>query len=204
VWSVRFGEESAAVNDIDGMRYLAALLEKPGRYIPAATLSNLLQLGGPVRPLHHLDAAGPDWDAKRRRPPHSLPLVRSDELSTRSVAMQEVLDGEAVRDYRRRIGWLQDALATAGNPDRFDSLASEKRFIEKELHAARGFGGRTRPLDSTPQEKARQRVRQAIDYASDKIARSAPSLAHHLRESVRADSAAYAYLPVGPAPDWAL
>jgi hypothetical protein len=117
---------------------------------------------------------------------------------------QEVLDREAVSQYRRRIGWLVEALAATGDPARLDSLAREKSRIERELREARGMGGRMRALGSTPEEKARQRVRQAVTYAGEKLSPAAPALARHFRSSVRADAYAYACLPAGDPPDWAL
>jgi hypothetical protein len=107
------------------------------------------------------------------RPPHSGADV--------------VLDDRAKAEYRRRLAEL-DAEIDEAQADhdlhRAERAVAERKAIISELSAAVGLGGRDRRLGAES-ERARKAVTARIREAIDRIRRSDPALADHLREAVR-------------------
>lgn len=98
-----------------------------------------------------------------------------------------LLDEEARQRYRRR--WAEidagiDEADAAGDVGRAELCRLERDALVKTLSAATGLGGRAREVPG-PQERARQAVRARIRHALDRIERSHPELARHLRRSIR-------------------
>jgi hypothetical protein len=85
----------------------------------------------------------------------------------------ELLDDEARRSYRRRLGELDPALD-----------GEERAWLLEQLGAATGLAGRRRTTGSSD-ERARVAVRKAIVAALARIAETDPWLGRHLRDRVR-------------------
>jgi len=99
----------------------------------------------------------------------------------------EILDAQAIRAYEGRLREIESELATiAQNRDRrlATALTEEAAFIERELASARGLNGRTR-LASNDLDRARRRVRMAVNRAISRIAGPLPDLSRHLEATVR-------------------
>ena len=125
--------------------------------------------------------------ARPHQPVVALSLVRA--MSDAPLATGDtgpVLDREAIRQYRRRLAELDEALdaaALGGDRKREAEWAAEREALIAELKRATGLGGRPRRSGS-PAEKARVNVTRTIRHAIGELASSAPDLAAHLEESI--------------------
>ena len=125
--------------------------------------------------------------ARPHRPVPALSLVGtlSDEPIP-SADTGPMLDREALRQYRQRLGELDDELdaaAVRGDHERQAERSAERDALIAELKRATGLGGRPRRSGS-PAEKARLNVTRTIRHAITNLATRAPELAAHLDESI--------------------
>ena len=154
-WRVRFGDEEARVKDADGLRYIAYLLERPDVPVPVTELFGA--------------RAG------------------ATEEAPRSGDAGEVLDRDAIEAYRARSRDLRETLeeATARSDRGAAEIARrELAFIEEELRAAVGLGGRSRRAASEV-ERIRVNVTTRIKKTIDRLRERAPSLSHHLATTIK-------------------
>ena len=99
----------------------------------------------------------------------------------------EVLDGQAIADYRRRAADVEEELAEARAREdlaRQEALSLELEALGSQLAAAVGLGGRSRRTGS-PVERARQSVTKALRGVQRRIAEDHPRLGRHLEASLR-------------------
>jgi tetratricopeptide (TPR) repeat protein len=191
--AVRFAEES---REVDVARQIDELLRKLS-HADATNHATLRPEGG----TWHIQYDGADihmpdlkglWHlrellARPHQPVGALALVgaASDEpLATADTG--PVLDREALRQYRRRLAELDDALDAAllrGDSKRQAEQTAEREALIEELKRATGLGGRPRRSGS-PAEKARVNVTRTIRHAIGELASRAPDLAAHLDESI--------------------
>lgn len=97
-----------------------------------------------------------------------------------------LLDREALRQYRKRLSELDDALddaAVRGDASSLARRSAERDALIAELKRATGLGGRPRRSGS-PAEKARLNVTRTIRHAIIDLSTKAPELAAHLDESI--------------------
>ena len=156
-WTVASDGRVMRLRDSKGMRVLARLLANPGR--PHASL-DLERLGAP------------DGDATARA------VARSDA--------GEILDDEARRQYRVRLGELREAIGDAealGKADEAGAMRDEMDLITHELGRALGLGGRSRRAGSVA-ERARLNVTRAVKSSMRRIAAVDLGLAAHLEATV--------------------
>jgi hypothetical protein len=176
VWRARWRDESATLRDLDGVRYLAELLARPGVEVPAVDLLPLARKG-------RADAdAPPGVDASGAR------AALDDALPG--------LDATARAAYERRLHDLRDAEEEArawGDRERAAKARAEMEALAAELARAVGLGGRGRATGSTA-ERVRVNVTLRLRAAIQKIAEQAPALGHHLDTCVRT-GAFCAYVP---------
>ena len=120
-----------------------------------------------MRGLEHLHQliSHPDHDVPARALAGTEPVNAQTGL--------EVLDAQAQRAYQARLAQL--------DPERD---AQERHWLEAQLNAGTGLGGRPRTTGSTD-ERARVAVRKAVVAALARIAESDPALGRHLRDRVR-------------------
>lgn len=125
--------------------------------------------------------------ARPHQPVVALSLVGASSDEPRATGdTGPVLDREAIRQYRRRLAKLDEALDAAalrGDREREAESAAEREALIAELKRATGLGGRPRRSGS-PAEKARVNVTRTIRHAIGELASSAPDLAAHLEESI--------------------
>ncbi|HUS68043.1 MAG TPA: hypothetical protein VMZ28_26100, partial [Kofleriaceae bacterium] len=99
----------------------------------------------------------------------------------------DALDPQAIAAYKERLEDLRDAEAEAeahNDPARAARARAEIDAIAGELARGVGLGGRARKASSSA-EKARVNVRQRLHDAMTRIAEHSPSLAKHLRQSIK-------------------
>jgi len=189
-WTLTYDGKSVHVKDGNGMRLIAHLLRHPRREFHVLELVSILD-GGPAYP-HESHG--------------NLSAEALDELGLHVVDGshgEPPLDARAKADYERRVAALRENLDETrelGDAERAAAIELEIDFIQKELSAAFGLGGRARPA-RTPAERARTRIRKLIEGARRQIADHHPGLGHHLR-AIKTG----AYCSYSPAPsnelDW--
>jgi hypothetical protein len=163
---VASGDTSFHLKDAKGVQHLAHLLANPGQEFHALDLVGGQSVGG--------DSAG-------------LP---DPELSVRGRGQDDsgpLLDPQAKAEYRQRVSDLQEELEEAetfNDPERASRARAELDFIEAELSAAVGLGGRDRRSGGSA-ERARVNVTRALKGTVDRIADYDEALGHHLRTCVR-------------------
>jgi len=118
---------------------------------------------------------------------HALELAQPAQGPARSSSSrQSVLDDQALREYRARLGTLAVAIddaETAGDVERLRSLRSESQWLAHEVRSAIGLSGRPRqfPVDS---ERARIAVGKAIRRAVDRVSDEDSVIGRELRDRV--------------------
>jgi hypothetical protein len=154
-WQVQFRGRTAAVADCVGMGYLATLLAHPGREIPAIELAGRAD---------------------------RLPGRPEDRAVNGGGSRQELLDGVAVREYRRRLSELQadiDDYELMNDPERAAQARAERDWLVGQLESAAGLGGRIRHF-SDDTERARIAVSKAIHRAIDRLSAADPVIGAEL------------------------
>ncbi len=156
-FSVSFGAETFRMKDSLGLRYMARLIETPGREIHVLDL---------VRERSGASDAG--------------------ELLDQGDA-GEILDETARKSYRKRLEDLEDSVAEAesfGDQARAERARSEIELLAKELGRAVGLGGRVRKAGAAG-ERARSAVQRRIRHAIERIGGHSAALASFLERSIR-------------------
>jgi hypothetical protein len=114
------------------------------------------------------------------------------------------IDAEARRDYRRRIGELDDELDLAdrvGDADRGRRAADERQAIIDALRRDTGLGGRSRRM-SDDADRSRMRVSKAIHRAIQRVTEADPVIGHTLETQIHTGYVCrYAADPSAPV-DW--
>jgi hypothetical protein len=99
----------------------------------------------------------------------------------------EVLDAQALKEYRERLSEIDGELAEAeSNNDlaRKDSLTEEREALNAEVGRATGLRGKNREA-SSDRERARQAVSAAIHRALRAIKKEHEPLWQHLHNSLK-------------------
>lgn len=154
-WEIHFGVETAHLRDSAGLRSVAHLLSRPHE------LTSVFQLVGLAR----------DTETSS-----SLALIeRSDQL----------LDDQAIREITDSIRELQSRLEEAketGDEAEEERLRDQLERLQDIFASSRGVHGSRLFSDNSIQ--ARQAVSQNIKRARRAIARKAPMLAAHLKQTI--------------------
>jgi tetratricopeptide (TPR) repeat protein len=164
-WQIVYRGDAIELAGTKGLDYIARLVESPHREI------HVLELAAPDLAPH--DPRVSDRDAGMR--------------VTRGGDAGEVLDAQALEGYRRRLRNLATERAEcerSRDGARLASLDEEVAFLERELAAAGGLGGRARRA-ADPVERARKAVYNRIQAALVCVKAEHPRLAVHLERSIR-------------------
>jgi tetratricopeptide (TPR) repeat protein len=116
---------------------------------------------------------------------HALDLGGAENL--RAGDAGEMLDADARRAYKARLGELRDELQEAeelNDIGRAARLREEMEMLADELSRASGLGGRSRKAGSDA-ERARLNVTRAVRKVVRKIEAGCPLLGRHLDRSVQ-------------------
>jgi tetratricopeptide (TPR) repeat protein len=173
-WLVVFEGRTARLRGSKGLRYLARLLDQPGRELTALELVAL-----------------------ERRPPDNAndAVVAGLALAVQGDA-GPLLDARAKESYRRRLAEIEEDVADAravGDSLRAAQADSERDFLVRELARAVGLGGRERQAGSAS-ERARSAVTRAMRQALSRIREHHAPLAEHLDRTIRTGTSCV-YLP---------
>ncbi len=99
-------------------------------------------------------------------------------------AAQQVLDHEAIAEYRNRLKSLDSEIDQPdADPARVARARAERDWLVAQLSSAAGFAGRTRAFPDQP-ERARVAVGKAIRRALARITEADPVIGEHLRQTV--------------------
>jgi uncharacterized membrane protein len=168
-WTISFGGDSFSLKDIKGLAYLCFLLQHPHEEFHAL---DLIRVPG---------AGVTDGSA-------AVASLAASGLSIGRLGdAGEILDAQAKREYRRRLGELRADLAElreGGDAVRGEEVEAEIDFIEHELVHAVGLSGRARRARSAA-ERARLNITRAIKSALRKIAEHNGDLGELLESSVK-------------------
>lgn len=181
-WEISFDGKTIHPPHLLGFRYLAILLQHPGRSIPAITMRNIESGFATCRPPDQpSDASGvlttldlEDETGSERRAPHDAATV------------DDTLDAKAIRAYKQRKraadAELEEAEAKQ-NQARAEELREESKSLDAELARNLDIRGKSRRF-STEDLRACKSVQQAASRALLKIKEFHPSLHAHLRYSL--------------------
>jgi tetratricopeptide (TPR) repeat protein len=172
-WTVSWAGHESRLKHRKGMLYLVHLLRHPGHEFAATDLIVAVEPGSSRSAI----AAG------------NLTLEhQANAAIVRNLGdAGTVLDAYAKAQYRRRLEELRDELELAEQANdlgRADKAHAEIDFIEREIAAAVGLGGRDRKSASHA-ERARLAVTKAIKAALNHIRAADPELARHLSLSIQ-------------------
>lgn len=99
-------------------------------------------------------------------------------------AAQQVLDHEAIAEYRNRLKSLETEIEQPDlDPTRLARARAERDWLTGQLSSAAGFAGRTRAFPDQP-ERARVAVGKAIRRALARITEADAVIGEHLRQTV--------------------
>lgn len=173
-WKLTFAGQHAVVRHTTGMAYLALLLAQPDRELFVLELVQAAEYSGPgQQPDARLAIGGAVGDG----------ALRADAGS----GVGPLLSEETKREYRAKMEALQDDYEDAvnvGDDARAAEVDALRDLLIRGLAKATRFGGRDRDPKS-PSERARTKVQKATTTAIRNIAADHPSLARHLKASIR-------------------
>ncbi len=170
VWTIGYEGRTIHLIDGRGVRFLALLLERPGREVHSLDLVAAVDGSGVL-------GAGIE---------HSGEQETAGSFGVQGGA-GPVLDATAKNEYRRRVAALEEDLA--GAEARHDEAAAQRAqaelaFFRRELSAAVGIGGRDRETGSHA-ERARINVTRAVRATINRIAGYDAPLGTELQHGVR-------------------
>jgi hypothetical protein len=176
LWTIAYEGQPFRLRDVKGLRYIAALLARPGREV------------------HVLELVS----AATGQPPEARARGAEGDLA--------VLDAQAKQSYAQRLQDLEAELERAtdwGDSERAARLQEELDFLTGELARAVGLRGRDRTF-SSPAERARISVTKAIKTAIKLIDRQCPDLAAHFEASIQTGRFCSYATPGAAPPRWSL
>jgi hypothetical protein len=164
-WRIEYQGTAIMLRHSRGLTLLAHLVRCPGRAIHVRELDAMTPSGGAALPRPE----APDGD---------LVAVPGDAC--------EVLDRQALAEYRSRIGELRaeiDDADSRGDAARAEALREELDTLTSELRNAVGTGGRVRRVPAEV-ERLRVAITRRIRSTIVKIAEHHPKLGAHLQAHV--------------------
>jgi hypothetical protein len=162
---IEFAGATVMMRDLKGFRYIARLLDDPGREF------------------HVLDLVA----VERGTLPTTRTVAREDGLAAGpGDSGLPVLDEQAREAYRRRLADVDDDIEDAvrmNDIGRAELAARDREYLIAELSSAAGLGVRSRTVGGTS-ERARSSVTRSLRYSLDRLSEHHPALAVHLSQSV--------------------
>jgi class 3 adenylate cyclase len=164
-WRIEYQGTAVMLRHSRGLTLLAHLVRCPGRAIHVRDLDAITPSGGAALP-------------RPEAPDSDLVAVPGDAC--------EVLDRQALAEYRSRVGELRveiDDADACGDAARAEALRAELDMLASELGSAVGAGGRVRRVPPEV-ERLRTAITRRIRSAIVKIAEHHPKLGAHLQAHV--------------------
>jgi hypothetical protein len=173
-WEIAYGGAPFHLKDIKGLNYIGFLLQNPNKEFDVIEMVRIVEK----------NTSGTDINLQAEES-----LDRVTDLDDN----YEILDSQTKTECKKRLSELEEEWKRAMKLEDDESLLEiekEKEGIVKELRAATGLGGRARSF-STPYERARISVQQAIKRAFDKISEQSPTLSEYLRSTIKTGNRCY-------------
>ncbi len=173
-WSIWFANEETTLKDGVGPRYVALLLDNPGRrmHVMDMLIAEAL-LNGELDPTLLPEGVGD--------PEEGGFAVRKSPAGSGGT----LFDYAAKLDYRVRLDRLEEdgaaARAAGGDPVRTLEIEQEAAQIKRLLRAGVDIRGKLRP-GADDDERARQSVTRAVNRTILHLGKRHPSLSRHLRK----------------------
>jgi hypothetical protein len=167
-WTLAYRGTSFQLKDVKGLAYIAFLLAHPGERFHVREL--IARVEGPAD-----TGSGITAEVSRE-------LSTTHELGDAGDA----LDSHALADYRRRLRELAEELAEAERHNdigRTERIRGEQGFLNAELSAAVGIGGRTRKA-AAHVERARGIASKNIRAGLEKIRSEDAALGRYFAASI--------------------
>ncbi len=173
-WAIKFENEFAAhVDHVDGLLFIAHILNDPGNVISDQNLYNL--------------AKGTSLNEGKYK--MTISAAKADGLNIDVSPAQEVNDQKAQIEYLNKYRRLEHDLDNAESD-------LEKREIEDEMEKLSRFFTR-RNIPKPEDKKAQANITRSLDRAYESIQReNMPELAKHLKDSIKTGDYGRRY--VGP------
>jgi hypothetical protein len=162
-WTITFRSKSVRLRNAKGLEYICTLVRHQGHGVSSLTLTRN-ELGVTGREVAVIEG---------------LSTVESPTMG------EPPIDRIAGKEYAARLKSLSEQLSVARqNNDQgvIDAIESEVRWVESELHGARGRGNSSHDLAT---ERARVNVRNNISGLLKRIHRHHPLLGRHLDASIK-------------------
>ncbi len=172
-WTLSWTGFESRLSHRKGFDYIARLLRYPGQEFAAADPAALIEPGTNAYAATVLSASEA----------HQAHATVAHGLGDAGAA----LDATAKAQYRRRLADLRDEMEQAerfNDPGRAGRARVEMEFIQAEVAAAVGLGGRDRKSASHT-ERTRLAVTKAIKAALGRIRHADPELGRHLTLSIQ-------------------
>jgi hypothetical protein len=118
---------------------------------------------------------------------HALELMGSGADTADGGDSGELLDAEAIADYKQRIRELDERIEDAtelGNITKAERHRAEREALANEIARAVGLGGKARRAGGAA-ERARSAVRRRIKDAIDRIAEQNAELGQYLERTIK-------------------
>lgn len=178
--TVVFAGRSVSRPDLKGFRYLARLLEEPGREF------------------HVLDLTAVEQGTL---PTGRMAVVGPPDVDDASRVGIPVLDQQARTAYRRRLAEIEEDIEDARRCNDIGRVAlaeGDREFLIAELSRAVGLGGRLRSVGSDV-ERARSAVTRTLRYAVERLSTEMSDLGAHLSTSLNTGTyCSYRPDPIAP------
>jgi hypothetical protein len=159
-WAITYEGRKLNLPNLKGLRYIACLVATPGRQFHVLELVSRVEGRAPGTPL-------------------TLSDLRETGLRVEGLREEDdLLDKNARAEYRHRLADLRQKKSLG--EDELD----EKRWLESQLRAAMGLGGRPRKVASD-EEKARVNITNLVRSAIGKISQHDAALAIFLGNSIK-------------------
>ncbi len=189
-WTVTYRGQTQMFSHAKGMAYIARLLAHPNQEFHALDLArDLRPHDGPIDTSLYT----------------SLSSYSADERNLRtrgSESTEPVLDPQARREYHEELEKLKFRRSHADDSNDVTLIAklnAEIEFLEQQLQASIGLGGRSRTFTGKA-ERARQAVGNNIRRSLRNLADYHPQLHRHLKGSIKIGN--FCSYQQDPAPVW--
>ena len=178
-WTIVFAGRTTRLRDVKGLRYLAALVEEPGRELHVFDLLAVTEGGAPTS----------------ASVPEGLRATRAESAESDLAA-----DTRARAAYREALRELEEEVSCAEAAKDLGRAARARERLEvlhAELAATYGLGGQMRRAAGSPLERARKAVYNRINTAIARLDDEHAELARHLTKAIRTGTTCV-YLPARP------
>jgi hypothetical protein len=184
-WAIAFGAETCRLKLMNGLDYIAFLLQNPGRPVRARELLTLA--GGLSTGFIAELRAGSLRDGGSGRKCDDQDDVLSDHSD---FVRHEVVDDKTRREVEQRLSEIEREIVynqAIGDLEKVDRLREECATLQSYLGGSRNVHRRPRVF-SSENEKARTTVTKAIQRAYERIREQAPKTAIYLKSTISTGS----------------